>query len=42
VAVVASWIATAICIVRGAPVLLEARTLLRDLDARVAQQMPPS
>jgi len=42
VAVVASWIATAICIVRGAPVLVEARTLLRDLDARVAQQVPPS
>jgi CDP-diacylglycerol---glycerol-3-phosphate 3-phosphatidyltransferase len=42
VAVIASWIATAICIVRGAPVLLEARTLLRDLDARVAQQTPPS
>ena len=42
VAVVASWIATAICILRGAPVLLEARTLLRDLDARVARQAPPS
>jgi CDP-diacylglycerol--glycerol-3-phosphate 3-phosphatidyltransferase len=42
VAVVASWIATVICILRGAPVLLEARTLLRDLDARVAEQMPPS
>jgi len=42
VAVVASWIATAICIVRGAPVLVEARTLLRDLDARVAHHAPPS
>jgi CDP-diacylglycerol--glycerol-3-phosphate 3-phosphatidyltransferase len=37
-AVVMSWIATAICVVRGAPVLLEARTLLSDLDAKVAQQ----
>jgi uncharacterized membrane protein len=37
-AVVMSWIATAICIIRGAPVLLEARTLLRDLDAKVTQQ----
>jgi CDP-diacylglycerol--glycerol-3-phosphate 3-phosphatidyltransferase len=42
VAVVASWIATVICIVRGAPVLLEAPKLLRDLDARVAHQAPPS
>jgi CDP-diacylglycerol--glycerol-3-phosphate 3-phosphatidyltransferase len=37
-AVVMSWVATAICVIRGAPVLLEARTLLRDLDAKVAQQ----
>jgi CDP-diacylglycerol---glycerol-3-phosphate 3-phosphatidyltransferase len=37
-AVVVSWIATALCIVRGAPVLLEARTLLSDLDAQVAHQ----
>jgi CDP-diacylglycerol---glycerol-3-phosphate 3-phosphatidyltransferase len=37
-AVVMSWIATAICIIRGAPVLLEARTLLKDLDVQVAQQ----
>jgi len=37
VAVVASWIATALCIIRGAPVLMEARTLLRDLDAQVDQ-----
>lgn len=36
--VVVSWIATAICIIRGAPVLLEARTLLRDLDAQVRRQ----
>lgn len=38
VAVLLSWIATSICIIRGAPVLVEARTLLRDLDARVTQQ----
>ncbi len=38
VAVVLSWIATAICVIRGAPVLVEARTLLRDLDAKVANQ----
>jgi CDP-diacylglycerol--glycerol-3-phosphate 3-phosphatidyltransferase len=37
-AVVLSWIATILCIVRGVPVLVEARTLLRDLDAKVAQQ----
>jgi len=37
-AVVVSWIATAICLVRGIPVLWEARTLLKDLDAQVAQQ----
>jgi CDP-diacylglycerol--glycerol-3-phosphate 3-phosphatidyltransferase len=40
VAVVLSWLATAICVIRGAPVLVEARTLLRDLDARVAEQTP--
>lgn len=38
VAVILSWVATSICIIRGAPVLWEARTLLRDLDARVAKQ----
>jgi len=38
VAVVLSWIATAICVIRGAPVLIEARTLLKDLDAKVAGQ----
>ena len=38
VAVVLSWIATALCLIRGAPVLVEARTLLRDLDSKVAQQ----
>jgi CDP-diacylglycerol--glycerol-3-phosphate 3-phosphatidyltransferase len=38
VAVVLSWISTAICVIRGAPVLLEARTLLQDLDSKVAQQ----
>lgn len=37
-AVVVSWITTAICIIRGAPVLIEARTLLKDLDAKVTQQ----
>jgi CDP-diacylglycerol--glycerol-3-phosphate 3-phosphatidyltransferase len=37
-AVTMSWIATAICIIRGAPVLIEARTLLRDLDDKVTQQ----
>jgi hypothetical protein len=37
-AVVVSWIATALCIIRGAPVLLEARDRLQDLDAQVAQQ----
>ncbi|MCL7452211.1 MAG: CDP-alcohol phosphatidyltransferase family protein [Anaerolineae bacterium] len=37
-AVVVSWIATAICIIRGAPVLIEAPALLRDLDAKVVQQ----
>lgn len=40
VAVVASWVATAICIVRGAPVLLEARSLLSNLDARLASPRP--
>jgi CDP-diacylglycerol--glycerol-3-phosphate 3-phosphatidyltransferase len=37
-AVVLSWIATAICVIRGAPVLLEAPSLLRDLDDKVADQ----
>jgi CDP-diacylglycerol--glycerol-3-phosphate 3-phosphatidyltransferase len=37
-AVVASWVATALCIIRGAPVLLEARSLLKDLDTRMAHQ----
>ncbi|MGC9334589.1 MAG: CDP-alcohol phosphatidyltransferase family protein [Anaerolineae bacterium] len=37
--VVVSWIATAICLIRGAPVLIEAPALLRDLDAKVA---PPT
>jgi CDP-diacylglycerol---glycerol-3-phosphate 3-phosphatidyltransferase len=36
--VVTSWIATAICIIRGAPVLLEARSTLRGLDDKIAQQ----
>ena len=38
VAVILSWIATIICVIRGAPVLIEARTLLKDLDAKVAEQ----
>lgn len=38
-AVAMSWIATAICVIRGAPVLLEARTLLKDLDEKVAKQV---
>jgi CDP-diacylglycerol--glycerol-3-phosphate 3-phosphatidyltransferase len=41
VAVVLSWIATAICVIRGAPVLLEAPALLKDLDARVSRQTTP-
>jgi CDP-diacylglycerol--glycerol-3-phosphate 3-phosphatidyltransferase len=35
---VLSWIAAIICIIRGAPVLIEARTLLRDLDDKVSKQ----
>jgi len=41
VAVVLSWIATAICVIRGVPVLLEAPALLKDLDARVSKQTTP-
>jgi CDP-diacylglycerol--glycerol-3-phosphate 3-phosphatidyltransferase len=37
-AVVLSWIAAAICVIRGAPVLIEARTWLRDLDDKVQEQ----
>jgi CDP-diacylglycerol--glycerol-3-phosphate 3-phosphatidyltransferase len=37
-AVVASWIATAICLLRGAPVLLEARSLLSNLDLQASAQ----
>jgi CDP-diacylglycerol--glycerol-3-phosphate 3-phosphatidyltransferase len=40
IAVVLSWIATALCVIRGLPVLVEARTLLRDLDAKVEQHAP--
>ncbi len=36
-AVVLSWLATTICVIRGAPVLLEAPALLRDLDDKVAK-----
>lgn len=38
IAVVLSWIAAAFCVLRGLPVLLEAPALLRDLDAKMAQQ----
>jgi CDP-diacylglycerol--glycerol-3-phosphate 3-phosphatidyltransferase len=38
IAVILSWLATALCVIRGAPVLWEAQTLLRDLDAKVAKQ----
>ena len=38
VAIVASWVATALCLVRGLPVLWEARSLLRDLDSQMAEQ----
>jgi len=38
VAIALSWISTAICVIRGAPVLLEAPSLLRDLDDKVADQ----
>ena len=38
VAVALSWVATVICIIRGVPVLVEARTLLRDLDTKLGQQ----
>ena len=37
-AVVVSWLAATLCVVRGAPVLLEAPALLRDLDEKVARQ----
>ncbi len=40
-AVVLSWIAAALCIVRGAPVLVEARTLLSDLDSKVTDRSVP-
>jgi len=38
VSVIASWIAVTICLVRGIPVLWEARTRLRDLDEKMAEQ----
>jgi CDP-diacylglycerol--glycerol-3-phosphate 3-phosphatidyltransferase len=37
-AVILSWLATALCVIRGAPVLLEAPALLSDLDSQVSQQ----
>jgi CDP-diacylglycerol--glycerol-3-phosphate 3-phosphatidyltransferase len=37
IAVVLSWIAAIICLVRGLPVLIEARTLLRDIDSKMAE-----
>jgi CDP-diacylglycerol--glycerol-3-phosphate 3-phosphatidyltransferase len=38
VAVVLSWIATAMCIIRGMPVLLEAPARLRDLDSKMTDR----
>ncbi len=37
-AVVLSWIATVFCVVRGAPVLVEAPMLLKDVDDKVMEQ----
>lgn len=37
IAIVLSWIAAAICIIRGVPVLVEARTLLKDLDGKMTE-----
>jgi CDP-diacylglycerol--glycerol-3-phosphate 3-phosphatidyltransferase len=37
-AVICSWVATAICLIRGVPVLLEAPSLLRDVDSKVEEQ----
>ena len=37
-AVVCSWVATAICLIRGVPVLLEAPSLFKDLDDKVEEQ----
>jgi len=36
--VILSWIATAICVLRGAPVLWEARTRLKDMEGQMAKQ----
>ena len=38
VAVVLSWVAAAICVLRGAPVLLEAPALFRELDEQTQQR----
>ena len=38
VAVICSWVATVICLIRGVPVLLEAPSLLRGLDDKVEEQ----
>jgi len=38
-AVICSWIATAICLIRGVPVLLEAPSLLRNLEDKVEEQI---
>ncbi|MGD2206660.1 MAG: CDP-alcohol phosphatidyltransferase family protein [Anaerolineae bacterium] len=38
-AVVMSWTAAVICVIRGAPVLVEARTLLRNLDEKVEERL---
>jgi CDP-diacylglycerol--glycerol-3-phosphate 3-phosphatidyltransferase len=37
VAVILSWIAAVICLARGLPVLIEARTLLRDIDTKMTE-----
>jgi CDP-diacylglycerol--glycerol-3-phosphate 3-phosphatidyltransferase len=37
-AIALSWTATGVCLIRGAPVLVEARHLLRDLETKVTGQ----
>jgi CDP-diacylglycerol--glycerol-3-phosphate 3-phosphatidyltransferase len=38
-AVILSWLATVLCVIRGAPVLLEAPALLSDVDTQVSEQV---
>jgi CDP-diacylglycerol--glycerol-3-phosphate 3-phosphatidyltransferase len=38
-AVILSWLATVLCVIRGAPVLLEAPELLSDVDTQVSEQV---